>query len=57
MTDRHLPCPNLKEFDATVIRHGINACVADVRRGRMPPMPIGARAERLAGKCLKMEAR
>lgn len=57
MTDRHLPCPNLTDFDAATIRHGINVRVADVRRGRMPPMPIGARGARPAGKCLETEAR
>ena len=57
MTDRHLSSLDLPDFDATSLRDGINARVADIRRGRMPPIPGGERAARPADKGLKAEAR
>ena len=56
MTDRHLRSPDQPDFNAPTIRQGTNARVADLRRGRVPPIPSGERAPRPAGKGLKAEA-
>lgn len=57
MTDQHLCSPGLPDFDAPTIHHGINARVADIRRGRVPPIPGGERAARPADKGFWAEVR
>ncbi|WP_158971092.1 hypothetical protein [Chachezhania sediminis] len=45
MTDRHLRSPDLPDFDAPVIRHGMTARTADIRRRHMTPTDRGHRVE------------